>query len=175
MAELLGRVAGESAPRSVEMTPGTNGFGQIKVDVASSSFSSWVVTSAIDLTANSSNKTWVVPASTEWQILAIGVSYVSSADAGDRLLQVQVERSGVVYFILATAGVVQAASKTWTYTFAPSLADLTAFRDTTKLFTPLPPTTILQAGDTLRVWDCKAIAAAADDCVITIQLGTRTV
>ena len=176
MAQLEGYIAGEAHPRTVEMTAGSEArLGIAKVDVAASSFSSWLVTSTIDAAANDSDKSWLVPASTEWQVLFIGVSYVSTADAGDRVLQVQVERGGVVYCILATAGVVQPASKTYSYTFASGLADLVAIRDTVKMFTPIPPTTILRAGDTLRVWDCKAIQAAADAMVVTIQTGQRSV
>lgn len=176
MAQLEGLLATETQPRAAEMSAGTIGtLGRVQVDVAASTFSSWLVTSVIDATANDSDKSWPVPASTEWQILWIGVTLDSTADAGNRLMQVQVERGGVLYGILATASTVQPASKVWTYTFAPGLADLTSFRDTTKMFTPIPPTTILRSGDTLRVWDCKAIAAAGDDMTITIQYGVRSV
>jgi hypothetical protein len=176
MSELLGIVPGEGHCRTAEMTAGSEALlGIPKVDVALSSFSSWLVSSAIDADVNRSNKSWAVPDATEWQVLFIGINYTSTADAGDRLLQVQVERAGVVHCILGTAGVVQPASKVYTYTFASGLADLAAIRDTTKMFTPIPPTSILRAGDTLRIWDCKAIAAVADDMTVTIQYGARSV
>ena len=55
-----------------------------------------------------------------------------------------------------------------------ALADLTAFRDTDYLMTPLPPTLILRAGDQLRVYDNNNVAGT-DDMVVQTQFAEREV
>lgn len=139
--------------------------------------SDWTVTNAMSVTNDNSNKTWTVPAGQEWQILWIQVLMVTSATAGTRQMEVRVDRSAVMTPIgrLATAGITQAASTTRRYMFAPGLADLTAVRDTDKVYTPIPVTTILQAGDILRVWDNGARDPAADDMWVTVQYAYREV
>ena len=136
----------------------------------------WRVSLQADETADDSDKTFTVPASTEWQILWIWVEYTSTAAAGDRQLEIQVQDAAAdVIANLARAGVVQAASLTRYYQFGPGLADLGAFRDTDYLTTPIPPTTILQAGDILRIYDNNAVAAAADDMICQVKIASRTV
>jgi hypothetical protein len=83
--------------------------------------------------------------------------------------------SGGTIIASIKAGIVQAASLTRNYLFAPSLADLTSFRDTSFLMTPLMPTLFLSAGQQLRILDSGAIAAAADDMLIYVQYAWRTV
>jgi len=136
----------------------------------------WRVSLLSDEAADDSDKSFTVPASTEYQILWIWVEYTSTATAGNRQLVIEVQESAPdVIGQLARAGAVQAASLTRYYQFGPGLADLVGFRDTNYLTTPIPPTTILRAGDILRIYDNKAIAAAADDMIVQIQIASRAV
>jgi len=136
----------------------------------------WTVGTISDTDTNDSDKSFTVPASTERHILSIWVEYASTATVGDRQLVVEVQKAGPdVTAHWARAGVVQAASLTYYYEFAPGLADLTAMRDTDYLTTPIPVTSILKATDILRVYDNNAVAAAADDMVVHIQYADRSV
>jgi len=58
--------------------------------------------------------------------------------------------------------------------FGSALADLVVFRDTDYLMTPLPPI-VLEAGDIVRIYDNNAVAAAADDMIVQMQIAARTV
>lgn len=130
----------------------------------------WTVDWFEDVTLNDSSKQWEVPTGRLWQILWLDVTLISSAGAGNRQLEVRVQRAGATkWTTMARAGIVQAASLTRYYHFAPGAPDLTAFRDTDWLATPLPVTTILRGGDTLQVWDKAAIAAAADELYAWLQ------
>jgi hypothetical protein len=112
----------------------------------------WRVSLQSDETADDSNKIFTVPADTEWRVLWVWVEYISTATQGDRQLEIHVQDvAGDVIAQLARAGAVQAGGLTRYYQFAPGNADLTAFRDTDYLTTPIPTTTILQAGDILRI------------------------
>ena len=122
-----------------------------------------------------SNKTFTVPDGQEWQILWVYVQYTSTATAGNRQLTIRALSDGATTLMQVKAGSTQAASLTRYYTFAPSLADLTAFRDTSYLMTPLMPTFFLSAGQQLQILDSAAIAAAADDLLVYVQLAYRSV
>lgn len=128
-----------------------------------------------DETANDSDKTFTVPADTEWQILWIWVEFTSTGTAGARQLVVQLQDSGSDVIGEVRVGTTQAASLTYNYMIASSLADLTALRDTDWLMTPFPPTTVLEAGDKIRIYDNNAVDAAADDMVIQMGIATRGV
>jgi len=128
-----------------------------------------------DETANDSDKSFTVPASTEWQILWIWVELTTTATAGARQLVVQLQDSGSDVIGQVRVGVTQAASLTYNYMIASSLADLTALRDTDWLMTPFPPTTVLEAGDKIRIYDNNAVDAAADDMVVQMGIAARGV
>ena len=136
---------------------------------------SWRVSLENDETADDSDKTFTVPASTEWQVLWIWVELVTTVAVGDRQMVVQIQDTAADVIGEIRAGAVQAASLTRNYMFAPAVADLLGFRDTTFLMTPIPPTLILQAGDIVRVYDNAAVAAAADDMVVQMQIASRAV
>ena len=141
----------------------------------------WLVTNVSSLTVDSSNKVMLtVPAGQEYQILAIRVNFTTTATAGDRRLAVRVEHpAATITATWARAGVTQAASLTYEYLFAPGVADLTAVRVTGAaspyVSTPIPVTSILYAGDVLRVLDNQAVAAAADDMLVYVQYAYHTV
>ena len=133
----------------------------------------WVPTLLADETADDSDKSFVVPASTYEQLLWVWVELTTTATVGDRQMTVEIQDSGADVIGQWKAGVVQAASLTYKYCFAPANADLTAVRDTNYISTPLPPTVILPAAYIVRVYDSAAVAAAADDMIVQIMVATR--
>jgi hypothetical protein len=135
----------------------------------------WRVNTIAETVVDDSDKTFTVPAGQEWQVLWIWVVLTSTATVGNRQVTIRVMTSGGTIIASLKAGSVQAASLTRNYLFAPSLADLTSFRDTSFLMTPMMPTMFLSAGQQLRVLDSGAIAAAADDMLVYIQYAYRSV
>jgi len=139
-------------------------------------YDNWRAATTSDTALNDSDKSWTTPADTERHIFSIWVELTTTATVGDRQLVVEVQVAGPdVTAQWARAGVVQAASLTRYYEFAPGLADLLAFRDTDYLSTPIPVTAILKPADVLRVYDANAIDAAADDMICHIQYADRDI
>lgn len=136
----------------------------------------WWVQLHADEALNDSDKVFTVPSDVEWWVQWIWVELTSTGDQGDRQLVIEIQDSANdVIAQVARAGAVQAASLTRYYMFAPDLADLTAFRDTDYLTTPLPVTLRLQAGDQIRIYDNAAIAAVADDMIVQMQVKARVI
>ena len=136
----------------------------------------WRVSLVSDEVLNDSDKVvYTCPADTEAQVLWIWIEFTTTADQGDRQIVVQVQDAANDVIGEWRAGAVQAASLTRYYMFAASMADLMAFRDADWLMTPLPPGTLLQEGDQLRVYDNNAVAANADDMIVQVQIATRTI
>lgn len=134
----------------------------------------WTPSLRVDETANDSDKSFTVPASTEWIVKWVWVELTTDAAAGNRQMEVQIQDSAADVIAQFRAGVVQAASLARYYQFSPFVSDLTAFRDTTYLSTPMPEVHI-PASYVVRVWDNKAIAAAADDMIVQMMVLARTV
>lgn len=128
-----------------------------------------------DEALNDSDKTFTVPSSVEWHIMWIWVELTTTATVGDRQLVIEIQDNANDVTAQIRAGVVQAASLTRYYLFAPSMADLGVFRDTDWLMTPLPPTVLLDIGMQVRVYDNNAVAAAADDMVVQMQVLARSI
>lgn len=126
-----------------------------------------------DVTDNDSDKTFTVPASTEWIVKAISITLATSADVGNRQLSVLFTDGSDVRLFEMRPGAVQAASVTRYYQLAPNLPDLTSFRDTDLLTTPIPDNIVLAAGYKVRIYDKAAIAAAADDMHVKMFVGVR--
>ena len=133
----------------------------------------WAIELQAEENANDSDKTLTVPANTIWQVLWIWVELVSTATVGTRQVTVQILDAAADVVMTLKAGATQAASLTRNYLFAPALADLTAFRDTSFLMTPCPPTLILPAGYGVHVYDSAAVDAAADDMVVQMMCAVR--
>ena len=135
----------------------------------------WTVALEADETLNDSDKTITVTAGQLWQILNIRLEFTTTATVGDRQIVIQWRDDSDDVVGEVKAGVVQAASDTYYYEFAPALADLLAVRDSDWLMTPLPPTLFLPAGYDLRIWDNNAVDAAADDLIIQMMYAYKTV
>ena len=171
-----GRVLNEAMPRDGEMVPGSRADLGRWIIGAVGGLTDWVTSTLSDVIADDSDKSFAVPAATEQQVLWIWVEYLTDATAGNRQLVVEIQDAAADVIGRWKAGIVQAVSQTtYTYCFAPSNADLTALRDSDYIMTPLPPTLILPAGYIIRVYDNKAISAAADDMVVKIHVARRTV
>ena len=134
--------------------------------------SAWIPALQADEAANDSDKSLTVPASTEWIVKWIWIELTTSADVGDRQIEIQIQDAAADVVAQFRASVVQAASVTRYYLFAPQMPDLAAFRDTDYLCSPIPEL-ILPTGYVIRVWDNKARAAGADDLVVQAMIAAR--
>jgi hypothetical protein len=120
-------------------------------------------------------KEFIIPDHYEIQVLFICVTVTTTGTVGTRQLCIAGYRAdGTLIGVLATAGATQAASLTRYYTFGPGLADLTAFRDTNFLTTPIPVGTIGAQTQRLRVFENKNIAPL-DNVVVSMQYAWRKV
>jgi len=131
----------------------------------------WAVASFRAEGLGDSDKSWTVPAGQVWRPLLVGVQLTSSADPGDRQIEVCIEQPDAGFApvaVLARAGVQQPANVMYRYLFAPGVADLTSVRDSVFVSTPIPETW-LKAGDVLRVWDNAARAPAADHLMVFVS------
>lgn len=134
--------------------------------------SAWEPDLQAEETANDSDKTFTVPASTEWIVKWLWVELTSSVTAGNRQLCVQILDDAADVIAEIRAGAVQAASLTRYYTFSPHVTELTSFRDTDYLSTIMPEWR-LPTGYGLRIYDKAAIDAAADDMVVQMMVDAR--
>lgn len=121
---------------------------------------------------NDTDKVFTVPANVTWEILCIWVELITTATVGNRQMDVVFRDAAPDDIGQARAGAVQAASLTRKYTFAPHAADLTSFRDTDFLMTPLPRI-ILPATFSVRVVEGAAVDAAADDMDVQMLVMER--
>jgi len=125
-----------------------------------------------DVTANDSDKSFTVTADYEWILQSIFVDITTTATVGNRQITVEIQDDSANVIAIIKAGTVQAASLQRYYTFAPQLPDLTGFRDTSFLETPLPEL-ILDEAYVVRVYDSAAVDAAADDMDVFITVKRR--
>ena len=130
-----------------------------------------VVTST---TVNDSDQAIAVTLGEQWHIMSVHVKYASTATAGNRQIVLQL-LSGATVVDEVRAGLVQAASKTYYYTFQPGAENMIALVDSDWLTTHIPPTWILGYGESVRVLDNNAVAAAADDMEIRMRVLARSV
>lgn len=147
----------------------------LKVDSNGSLILAGRATLQADETANDSDKTIAVSASVEWEIMTIWVELITTATVGNRQIVIEFQDNSSDVIGQIRAGAVQAASLTRNYMFGQALGvDLTSFRDTSFLMTPLPKI-ILPAAYIVRVYDNAAVDAAADDLVIQMMVMERSI
>lgn len=133
----------------------------------------WEILTVSDVTDNDADKSFAVDAGYIWHILSIRIEYTASADAGDRQLAVQLTDNAGTVLDEILVGAVVAASETRYFEIAPGLADLTDFRDTDWLMTPLQVTAQLGPLHHVRVLDRNAISPGADDMYIRMRYGRK--
>ena len=122
-----------------------------------------------DEALNDSDKSFTVPSVVTWAVDSIWVELITTGTGGDRQLGVEFQDSAADVIAQMRAGAVQADSITRYYLFGFNVPDLTAFRDTDFLTTPLPAI-LLPAGYIIRVFDNNAVDAAADDMVVQMMV-----
>lgn len=122
-----------------------------------------------DDTANSSDKTYTVPAGEMWKMCQAFATLVTTAAVGNRQIRFAVtDEIGNQIGYLA-AGATQAASQTRAYGFMQGIYREASFIDN-MIQVPIPIDLYLQAGSTIRFWDSAAIAPAADDMTISMTV-----
>lgn len=125
----------------------------------------WVLHEIADEAADDSDKKVTVPAREVWQLLHLWVELTTTATAGDRQLVVQIQDGSDDVVAEFRVGATQAESLTRYYLLTSGVGDMTGFRDTDHLTTPMPPL-VLPGGYDIRVFDNNAVDAAADDMLI---------
>jgi hypothetical protein len=138
-------------------------------------YDDWTPSLQSDEAANDSDKTFTVPASTQWKIKWIWVEYISDGNAGNRELVVEIQDAAADVIARVKVGIVQAASVTRYYMLAPNVVELTAFRGTAAAdyLSTIMPEWVLPAGYIVRVWDSVAVSAAGDDMVCQVGIESR--
>lgn len=124
-----------------------------------------------DEAANDSDKTITVPAGKRWKIKSIRVELTTTADAGNRQLDILFTDSADDVIFDCKALNVQIASQTEIYHAIPT----TSLGDSLETvagrhWLGFPLNTILIGGDKIRIYDSAAIQAAADDMVIQMMV-----
>lgn len=130
-----------------------------------------VVTST---TVNDSDKAIAVTLGEQWHIMSVHVKYTSTATEGNRQIVLQL-LSGATVVDEVRAGLVQAASNTYYYAFQPNASNMSTAIDSDFITTNIPSTWILGYGESVRVLDNNAVAAAADDMEIRMRVLARSV
>lgn len=116
----------------------------------------------LDVIADLSDKSFVVPAGRRYKLYYGQITLVSTAVAGNRQMALEVQDDSANVIFRSLAGAVQAASLSREYHFAPNPVREAAFVNG-QIMVPTPPDLILLPGWTLRFYDTAAIDAAADD------------
>jgi len=148
------------------------------VIVSGTTSESWRVALTQDEANNDSDKTFTVPAGQEWQVLWVWVEFASfTGTAANPSRQVEIQLQDAANDVIGAwqPAQTQSNAQTRNYLFAPGLPDLLAFRDTSYLMTPIPPTLFLSAGQQIRIWDNNAVDASNDDMNIQLQYAWRSV
>jgi hypothetical protein len=166
-------VEGEMRSRYLDMLDTTHAL-VVAIGNAISVVDPWSIGLYADQTASGSDKIVTVPAGQLWHILWIWAELTTDAVQANRQMEVQIEDPEDDTILQVRAGAVQAASLTYNYAFAPSLADLTAVRDTTFLMTPLPPTLLLPPDFKVRVRD-NTLTGGSDNVIIQMQYAYKAV
>jgi hypothetical protein len=123
-----------------------------------------------DLTADDSNKDFIVPAGRKHKIEWCFASLASTATVGNRQMVIElIDTDGTTVLVSASAGAVQAASLTNRYNFAPGSQRGAAFV-ANQIDIPILPNFMAIEGQRFRVRDSAAIAAAADDMLVTLGI-----
>jgi hypothetical protein len=121
------------------------------------------------------NKLFQTPPNYEWQICWIWCEYTTGAVVGNRQLSARIENAaGITIGILCRTGITQAASLTYKYLLAPAVPDMGALRDTDYLTCPIPPTSFVIGGQSIRVLDNKGISNL-DTLVVYMQIAYRSI
>lgn len=120
-----------------------------------------------DTDDNDADKLFTVPAGHIWIVRWIHVSYVATATAGNRYLQVDVRDASDVIICRLLNGHPITASQTERITFGPIPVD-DSTPGSVVTYAGLPATLFLRGGYDLRVYDTGTVDIAADDMHVFI-------
>ena len=125
-----------------------------------------------DTGANDSDKEFTVDADYHWILQSVYVKLTTTATAGNRLIVIEIQDASNNVVAIFYAGIVQAASLTRYYQFAPYMPNLTAFVQTDQLVNPISEMMLDEAYG-IRVYDITAVDAAADDMEVQLLVKRR--
>jgi len=122
-----------------------------------------------DITANDANKTINVPAGKQWRFKYGHMLYKSSADVGNRTIELRIVDAGNQILWRIRAANTVAASATESFSFAPQ--GLTAVEDSALFhLIPIPRDCIMAAGFGIRIFDASSIDLDGDDLDIRFMV-----
>jgi hypothetical protein len=116
-------------------------------------------------TTLSSSKTFTVPTGALWLIHNIHCVLIATADVGNRQIQAVVTQGGVTVGTFNAVAVV-VASGTEYFNFAPIYGTATE-TPATMHYVPFP-TSVLEGGATIKIWDATAVHPDADSLTVAI-------
>jgi len=122
-----------------------------------------------DAALDSSNKVYTVPTGEVWKLNFAHVTLVTTATVGNRQMEMDISDASGNLMISVSAGATQAASLTREYHFLQGTFRETAFV-ANELQTPFGGDIYMGGGWTIRFRDSAAIAAAADDMTVAMQV-----
>ena len=128
-----------------------------------------VIVNYRDAVANESNKSWTVPDGEMWKLNFAQINLSTSATVGNRQIEVHIIDADGNIVIGLTAGAVQAANTTRTYSYIQGIFRETAFIDN-EIQCPLAVDAYIPAGYSIRFYDNKAISAESDDMTVSFQV-----
>jgi hypothetical protein len=118
-----------------------------------------------DLALNDSTKTFAVPTGFTWLPRLLYVDYTASGDAGNRFVAVDYMNGTIVQFRSRIISAIIANANE----FVTAHGHVEEPAETVATFHYLPlPCVTLAAGLSIRVWDTAAIAATADDMLVSL-------
>ncbi len=126
-----------------------------------------------DATADDSDKTFTVPASTVWEPFFIYVELVTTITGGNRKMRLEIGDGTDLWWFKEWTPT-QAGSITRHYFAAPVLPDDAAFDGDDRARMELEPRFALGAAWTIRLFDVNAVDAAADDMTVKILGDSRS-
>ena len=163
-----------------DVIPGALGVKQRWVDLGAGIYAPAVAplasapdTLVDDATANDSDKTFTVPASTIWEPLFVAVTLVTTATVGNRKMRLEIG-DGTDLWWFKEWPPTQAASLTRNYFAALGLPDDAAFDANGRARMELEPRFTLPAAWTIRLFDVAAIAPTLDDMTVKVLGDSRS-
>lgn len=128
----------------------------------------------IDSAANDSDKSFTVPLGKTWELDWLHIILATTATVGNRQIKLVILDDDSVERMDVHAGTTQAASLTRHYLCGKGVYRETSFVND-EMHVPIPHSIVLQPGWSIRVYDSAAIAAAADDLTVSLQVKQRDV
>ena len=125
-----------------------------------------------DVVINDSDKSFVVPAGEEWEVLYVQAQLITTADAGTRQMVVEVLGPGAELLGRYSAGATQGISLTERYQWGANLSDQSTPIGL-ELTVSMPSNLRLGPGFTLTIKDLAAIQPAADDMEVRFAVARR--